>query len=192
MKPFPDIYLPLFICLLMGFLGCDCSKNKNLVAELEKARSKIDRLESDIRELERKYEYLAFEHKRILAKQKALKLWSKKIVEGYGPGIWYMDESTHPVFVKSIESKDIQKILIEMNSRFKQDGLPQILFQKVDGNIAYVRVDNEALLTQRMGTHGAISYLNAVTYTIASIDGIECVWFDFAGGDHAVPGKYCR
>jgi hypothetical protein len=43
-----------------------------------------------------------------------------------------------------------------------------------------------------MGSHGATSYINTVIYSITSIKDIDCIWFDFVKGDHAVPGEYCR
>ena len=87
---------------------------------------------------------------------------------------------------------DVEEIIEELNLKFQQDGLPLIKLLKTNENIAYVRIDNAAVLTQQMGTHGSISYMNAVMYSLASIDTIDCVMFDFKEGDHAIPGKYCR
>jgi spore germination protein GerM len=79
-----------------------------------------------------------------------------------------------------------------LNRMFKQSQLPQVILVQLNGDTAVVRISNEQQLTQQMGSTGATSYLQAVTYTLTSLPGIDYVEFDFQEGDHAAPGRYSR
>jgi outer membrane murein-binding lipoprotein Lpp len=184
------LYFFFIVCLFNVVVsGCD---NKGQNAKRNEANSKISKLTSKNKKLQDQNNELTLQQETLLINHKELQEWAKKLVDGYGPGIWYMDESTMPVFIKPVKSGDIKEIIRELNLKFKQDSLPLIALTKAKGTMAYVRVDDAALLTQRMGTHGSTSYINAVTYSLASVDHIDCVMFDFKEGDHAIPGKYCR
>ncbi|MCJ7774125.1 MAG: hypothetical protein MUP22_13450 [Desulfobacterales bacterium] len=189
MKNLPIYFFSVVCLMIIGFSGCD---NNDQNYKLNEANSKISQLTSENRKLQEQNTELIQKQEALLINHEELEEWAKKLVHGYGSGIWYMDESTMPIFIKPIRSGDIKEIVNELNQKFKQDGLPLITLTKTQGSIAYVRIDESALLTQRMGTHGSTSYINAVTYSLASVDQIDCVWFDFKEGDHAIPGKYCK
>lgn len=189
MKNLPIYFFSIVSLITIGVTGCD---TKDQSTKLNEANAKIAQLSFENRKLQELNNALIQKQETLLINYEELEEWTKKLVEGYGPGIWYMDESTLPVFIKPIGSGDIKEIVNELNRKFKQDHLPLIALTKTEGNIAYVRIDDATVLTQQMGTYGATSYINAVTYSLASIDQIDCVWFDFKEGDHAIPGKYCR
>lgn len=169
--------------------GCTDSKNST---ELKEANAKITQLTLENEKLQRLNTELIQKQDALLINHQELVAWTQKLVDGYGPGIWYMDESTLPIFVKPVTSGSIKEIIDGLNHKLKQDRLPLITLTRTQDNIAYVRIDDAEVLTQQMGTHGATSYINAVTYSLASTDEIDCVMFDFEEGDHAAPGKYCR
>ena len=193
--------------------GCTDSGLKDAKTDLKAAEEKIGVLESSLKEADEELESVKAENMRLTEEMgklqedvntlerkntilsgtcERLDAWSKKLADGYGPGIWYMDESTLPVFVKSMKSSDVNGIVQELNERFSRDHLPDVILKKVDDNTAYLGIDDDDLLTRRMGSHGARSYINAVTYSITSVKGIDCIWLDFEEGDHAAPGEYCR
>ena len=161
-------------------------------ANIRSARSENERLSVEAEKLRDTIRQLEIKNQLLSRRTGELKEWSGKLAAGYGPGIWYMDESTLPVFVKPIPAGDAAALIGELNKRFEKDNLPKILIRKIENRKAYVGVSDEELLTQRLGSHGAESYLNTATYSLVSIDGIDCVRFEFKGGDHARPGEHCK
>jgi hypothetical protein len=183
-------YYFFIICFIItAFIGCD---NKSQDTQLNEANAEMSKLVSENKKLQDQHNELIQKQEALLRNHKELEEWTQKLVDGYGPGVWYMDESTRPVFIKPVLSGDLKEITKELNLKFKQDGLPLITLIKTKGNAAYVTINDGNLLAQRMGTHGAISYMNAVTYSLASVHQINCVSFEFQEGDHAIPGKYCK
>jgi hypothetical protein len=193
--------------------GCGGSKLEELETEVKRVNEKIhdiqqelDAADANIRSvlsenrklsdevvtLRNTARKLTLDNQILLQHSQELKEWSGKLVAGYGSGIWYMDDSTMPVFVQPMRSADVPSIAEELNRRFEQDRLPKILVKNIHNRTVRVGVDDEELLTQEMGSHGATSYLNAVVYSMGSVSGIDCVMFEFKGGDHAVPGEYCK
>ena len=194
-------------------LSCSGSSLEKLAAEHDKTRQQVqqiqaerdaclerlrsvsaahDKLSEEAAGLRRLVDKLKLEKQLLGFRCDELKEWSRTLADGYGEGIWYMDETTLPVFVEPMPSAGIPAIAASLNRRFAADGLPEIRILAVDGGNARVRVDDVEQLTQRMGSHGARSYINAVLYSIASTRGVECVVFEFQEGIHAVPGEYCR
>ncbi len=207
-------FLLIFVLILYAFCsGCSDSELEKTKTELTSARERLGKIELSLDEANKDLETVKAENMRLTSENtklqddfsrlklesgllsdnyEELKAWSKKLVGGYGPGIWYMDESDRPVFVKSMKSSKTDDIARELNRRFRKDGLPEIILKKVSDRKAYLGVDNEELLTQRMGSFGARSYMNAVIYSLTSIEGIDCIYFEFKEGDHAIPGEYCK
>jgi hypothetical protein len=207
-------YLLIVVLIVnLGLFGCANSELEETKHELKEAKEKISVLELALKDANGKIESAKSENRKLsdqIAKvqedfkklritnsivttsYEEMKVWTKKLVGGYGPGLWYFDESKHPVFVKPMKSSDVKGIIQELNERFQGDHLPKIILQKIADKRVYIGVDDEDLLTQRMGSHGATSYINTVIYSITSIKDIDCIWFDFVEGDHAVPGEYCR
>ncbi len=199
MKKFTYLSLILILILYISLLGCGNSKSEKAQSELKElnkkhqlALSENTKLSNEIERLQKENKELRIKNEMLANKQEDLKEWSEKLVEGYGTGIWYIDKWSLPIFVKSMPSADVNKIIEELNLRFAKDSLPRIIFKKIKNKTVYVGLDNDDLLTQRMGSYGAATYLNSVTYSIASVKGINCVWFEFEEGDHAIPGEYCR
>ena len=62
---------------------------------------------------------------------------------------------------------------------------------KVEGETVYIKIFKDDILTQRMGTSGAESYINSILYTLFSVEAVKCIDLDFKEGDHASPGTYC-
>lgn len=91
-----------------------------------------------------------------------------------------------PVSADTLTGIMIQNIL--------NDSWPRIpvRFMKVSNDTAYVEIPVSTVLTQQMGTTGAMSYMISATYSFTELQGVEYVRFDFDEGDHAVPGVYSR
>ena len=175
--------------LLQFFVGCDSNRDNT---QLNEANAKIAELTSENQKLREQNSELRQFQETLMIDHKELKEWAEKLVDGYGPGIWYISDSINPLFVKPVTSGNINEIIRELNQKFKQDRLPLITLFEIKGETVYVRIGDAEILTQQMGTHGASTYLNAITYSLASVNEIKCVIFDFEEGDHAVPGKYCK
>ncbi|MBW2192475.1 MAG: hypothetical protein JRF27_01680 [Deltaproteobacteria bacterium] len=156
------------------------------------AHAENERLSGDVVRLLNAAQKLRLENQLLSRRNREFKEWTRKLSDGYGPGIWYMDESVLPVFVQPVPSGDVADIAEELNRRFEKDTLPKILIKKIENQKVYVGVNDEEMLTQRLGSHGAESFLNTVIYSVGSVNGIDCVWFEFKEGDHAVPGEYCK
>ena len=106
------IFNILFIICLVG-----CTNS-----ELEKAKATIDRLHAenakirqDILKLKGDCKASKLENERLSIRIKELNQWSKKLADGYGTGIWITDESTYPIFVKSMKSANVNDIINELN-----------------------------------------------------------------------------
>ena len=120
-----------------------------------------------------------------------LKEWSVSLVKSVGPSIWYPSEWQYPLPHKRLNTSNIQDIIKELNLLYEQERLPQIIFKKIEGKTIFISPSNSDQLTENMGSFGARSYMNSVTYTLTSVKEIDCVFFEFEPGDHAFPGKYC-
>ena len=161
----------------------------NKINELQKKYDELNKQQSD---LKNDYQKLESKHKNLLIQQKDLEAWSNNLVESYGPSIWYFSMYEKPLFYKHSKGNTAQDIISELNTLLKKDGIPTVILDKIDKNVAYVRVSDDEYLTQRMGSSGAKNYLKVVTYSLASLKNINCVYFDFDTGAHAEPGKYCK
>ena len=196
-------YLLITICsLFIGIISCDGSKQVvEQIPEADKPGQEIAQLKADISELQRSNRELNRQNSELaedLRKYSDQKVEMSKRIEsliaGYGTGIWSTEdaEDIYPVFKKPLKSADVETVIFELNREFSMDHLPRLLFKKKEDNIVFVGVDDEEYLTQRMGSSGALSYMAEVTYSITSVKGVDCVFFEFEEGDHAVPGQYCR
>jgi spore germination protein GerM len=63
---------------------------------------------------------------------------------------------------------------------------------RLEGNKAFVAIQDASYLTQQSGSEGAQAYLAEVTYSLTELAGIAAVNFSFEEGDHAQPGVYTR
>ncbi len=100
--------------------------------------------------------------------------------------------------------KDVNKLIIALNKAVEDeevlhphgDGMkaefPRVILQKIEGHTASIEILNDRYLTRTMGSSGAQDYLAEVTYTLTEHPGVKDVNFNFAPGDHAMPGIYSR
>jgi len=156
-----------------------------LNAEKNSLMEQISQLRTDCAELQSEYDDLK-------AKETELAQWSLQVAERFGPGVWYYSKNERPLPYKSIPNASPDLLISELNALFRQSRLPQITLIKTNGNTAHVQISDDWQLTQQMGSAGATGYIQAVTYTLTSLPGIDDVDFDFEEGDHAVPGRYAR
>ncbi len=120
-----------------------------------------------------------------------LENWAEALVTSYSPGVWYYGEPGYPLFHHAVADPSLEAIAAELNTLLEADGNPLIRLEGAEGNTVHVSLSDDAALTQRMGSSGAQSYLQVVVLSLASLDGIDCVEFEFEEGDHARPGVYC-
>ena len=154
-------------------------KNLQLTAQIDQLRIENERLKA-------KNDFLATQNKVIQPR-------TQQLIACYGTGIWdYGEDIDFPVFVKSMKGAGVRDIIGELNARFQKDKQPKIVIKKREGSTVVIGVDNEEQLGEQMGSSGAVSYMTAVTYSLVSVKGIDCVFFDIGEGDHASPGKYCK
>jgi hypothetical protein len=153
-----------------------------------------------IAELSAELERLRIENRDLAARNEELALQNKEagpriqqLISGYGTGIWdYGDDDVYPVFMKPMKGAGFKEIIAELNSRFRKEGGPEIRFEKKDRGTVYLTISDEEMLGERMGSQGALSYMAAVTYSLTSVQGVDCVFFAIGQSDHAAPGKYCK
>jgi hypothetical protein len=187
------------ISMAIGVTGCGEDKAGRLAAEVEQSRSTIAMLNSEknqlidqISRLQSDYDDLRSDYENLKVKETELSQWCRQMAEDFGPGIWFVGKDERPLPQQSIPNATAARLIDELNRMFKQSQLPQVILVQLNGDTAVVRISNEQQLTQQMGSTGATSYLQAVTYTLTSLPGIDYVEFDFQEGDHAAPGRYSR
>jgi hypothetical protein len=184
---------------LLPLSGCESRKINSLSAELSQSKAQLKELEASQRQLEwqcsqlqDRLAALQSEHEELKRIHLELSQWARQLAQQYGPGLWYLGTEERPLPRKSLPGATASRLAQELNRLFKSSGLPHFTLRNIQGDTAYVRVDGERQLTQEMGTTGATAYLQAVTYTLTSLPGIQYVDFEFQAGDHAMPGKYSR
>ena len=103
-----------------------------------------------------------------------------------------LNDSTGKLEMKKttpVDTLSIQSILEFINKTH-----PRILLGvvKTSNDTIYLKIADATVLTQQMGTTGAMEYLAAAVYNLTELLGIKYVTFDFEEGDHAAPGTYTR
>ena len=172
--------------------GCrngESGKDKMNTAVLE---NEVNQLTSQVADLNRKLDALGAERKTSSDSCTEIKEWADMVVKDLGKGIWYISDKRYPKFVEPFKTGGVPEIIEELNKKFRKDKLPEVLFLGREKDKVIVGVSDDAQLTQKMGSSGAASYMNAVVFTLASVEGVACVQFKFEEGDHAVPGTYYR
>lgn len=180
-------------------VGCDNRKIDALNAELAQSKAEIasltaehqqlfarcSRLQDDLSELQSAHENLE-------AQNSQLTEWAQQVAARFGPSVWYIGPGEKPLPYKQSTNTPAPELARELNRLFARDHLPGFILGSVQGDTAHVKVTDHRQLTQEMGTTGATAYIQAITYTLTSLPGVEYVDFDFEAGDHAMPGKYSR
>lgn len=188
----------LLVALLLYAAGCSQSppgsqrdeiqtlrhQNENLLTQTESLRERNQKLQDALELLKSAYDDLNVQ-------KEELQRWSRDLVKACGPSVWEVSGHEFPLPYKFIKNATLEQLLLELNALMRAKGLPEVVFEQVKEATAYVRIPQDTILTQQMGTSGAEAYLNAVTYTLCSLNEINCVNFDFRPGDHATPGKFC-
>ena len=117
----------------------------------------------------------------------------QQLIACYGTGIWdYGENIDFPVFVRAMKGSDVREVITALNERFRRYKQPTIKLKKLEGHTAFIGLNNEEQLGEEMGSNGAVSYMTVVTFSLISVKGINCVYFDIGESEHASPGKYCK
>lgn len=186
--------LVLIMCCLLMVLSSGCGDK-----DAEEAQLKIESLEKEVATLtallndaNKKMEALGVNDRLTRGNCDEIKAWADSVVKGHGQGVWYMGEDVYPEFIKQVKSGTVETLIEELNKKFRSDKLPEVLYLGTEKDKVQVGVSDDQQLTSGMGSAGAASYMNAVTFTLGSVPGISCVEFKFEEGDHASPGTLCR
>jgi hypothetical protein len=195
------IYFTLALLIITSIVGCHKSEQKQVEQpKINQDQEALATANNRIQELSAQIDQLRIENQRLKAKNDFLTSQNEviqpriqQLIACYGTGIWdYGDDINFPVFVKSMKGADVRDIMAELNERFQKNKQPKITIKKKEGRTVFIGVDNEEQLGEQMGSNGALSYMTAVTYSLISVKGIDCVFFDIGDGEHASPGKYCK
>ena len=109
----------------------------------------------------------------------------------------YYWEATSNDSTGNLEMKRIQRtdsISTKSIFAFINNAHPRILLElvKTSNDTIYLKIKDATVLTQQMGSTGAMEYLAAAVYNLTELPGIKYVTLDFEEGDHAAPGTYTR
>jgi len=158
----------------------------NANIKIQELTAQLDQLKLDNQRLKAKNDLLASQSENIRTR-------IQELIAGYGTGIWdYAGNANYPIFVKSMKDAGVREVIAELNDRFQKYKQPKVKFKKKEHDTVFIGVDNEEQLEEQMGSNGAIGYMTTVTYSLTSVKGIACVYFDIGEGEHASPGKYCK
>ena len=191
----------LTMLIIASTVGCDKSDQKPVAQPtINQNQEALANANSKIQELSAQLDQMKMENQRLKAKNDLFASQNENIqpriqelIAGYGTGIWdYAENTNYPVFVKSMKGAGVRDVMAELNDRFRKDKLPKVQFKKKEEGTVFIGVDNEDQLGERMGSNGALGYMAVVTYSLTSVKGIDCVYFDIGESEHASPGKYCK
>jgi hypothetical protein len=187
------------IAVTLILIGCSAALVACGNPDLEKTQKQLIRLQSEndmlqqqYSDLQRRNNELEDELENLKAKQDEWKQWTQELAAAIGPSIWSPGIYERPIPIQFFKKASPAQLIQALNQHLKSLQLPQVKLLGVRDHSAVVQVEHAEQLTQNMGTTGAESYLGAVTYTLCSLEQIQCVDFKFAPGTHAVPGPYCR
>lgn len=101
---------------------------------------------------------------------------------------------TKELELKQLQSVDRNALTGESLEKIINKSWPRIdlKFIKTSNDTAFISIPDSEVMTQQMGSAGAMNYLVSTTYTFTELMGINHVSFDFEEGDHGVPGVYNR
>jgi hypothetical protein len=189
----------LLAAILIVAAGCGNDKIEQVQSELEGARKEAQTLRAEnvrfraqLSQLQAENKDLQISLELLAAREAQLAQWSRQLVERFGPAVWYFGPDDKPLPYRSMPNATPQSLIEALNDLLRASDLPQIALIKIEGHTAYVHIRGDEKLTQAMGSAGANSYIQAVTFTLCSLSQITSVDIDFKEGDHAVPGIYTR
>ncbi len=190
--------------IIMGVLttGCDTSRREEPVpppkVEQGEAVQKVvpgelTLAQAEIQSLSAQLEKARAETAWLEQRNEELRKLNEQLFTGHGTSIWdYDDMNNLPVFVESLKGAGVSEVIARLNSRFGRMRSPGVVFKKQEGRIVHIRTDNDEMVTTQMGSSGAAAYIKSVAYSLTSVKGVDCVYFDIEEGDHAGPAKLCR
>jgi hypothetical protein len=159
---------------------------------LNDAKAKIQGLSAQLQDVTIENQRLKARNDLLESQDREMQPLIRQLVAGYGTGIWdYGEKIDYPVFIRSMKGANAQEVIAGLNERFRKFGQPGLSYEKKEDRTVFIRVDNEEQLDEQMGSNGALSYMTSVVYSLTSVKGVDCVYFDIGEGDHAGPGKYC-
>ena len=176
------------------------AKVENMWGNFERERSQwLDSnyaLKSELailKDIEREKMLLQSSHDSLKNRHQRLDRWAKVLTDGYGPGIWvYNDEHFRPLYNRAPREATVSGILSELNESNRKAGNPIVEMRRLEKGVVYLGVSDDLQPTMQMGSSGALAYIQSTLYSVASLDDVECVQFEFSVGDLATPGKYCK
>lgn len=86
-------------------------------------------------------------------------------------------------------SLTLDALTLALRTNYPEIGLE---VDRISNDTLFVRIADASYLTQQMGSSGAQVYIMETTYAYTELPNIDVVHFDFAEGDHAIPGDYTR
>ncbi len=193
--------LLLALVMILTLMACEKHEQKPVAQpEVKQDQEALVNANSKMQELSAQLDQLKYENQRLKAKIDILVSQNENVqpriqalIAGYGTGIWdYAEDTNDIIFVKSMKGAGLRDVMTELNDRFKKYKQPRVQFKKKEDGTVFVGVDNEDQLGERMGSNGALGYMAIITYSLTSVKGIDCVYFDIGESEHASPGKYCK
>ena len=177
------IILHIFLLVFcLSYFGCSNS-------ELEKTKSALKQAHENITLIQDELDYKSYILDNHIKEKKGLQKELSKLKE--------INQKYENLLISEPKLKSRLNQLISIRQTINEynaekNHFPKVILSKIDNRIVYIKVNDEELLTQRMGTYGASEYMKEVQNTITAVEGIDCVYFDIEEGDHAFPGKYCK
>jgi hypothetical protein len=181
------------VSAIVCIVGCEKADQAHAdKEELAKAHKEIEELSTQLDLLVGEIKELKVKNEQLESHQKRLQPRIQRLISGYGTGIWDHEENDiYPVFARSMKGADVKAVIAGLNERFLKYKQPQVGYKKTEERTVFIGLDNEEQLGERMGSHGALNYMTSVSYSLTSVKGVDCVYFDIKEGEHAGPGKYC-
>lgn len=181
-----------WVCLFIFLTGCSQQASTEAETKINALKQEVANLSSHVETLNQNLESLAAENERLQDQYNELGEWADRVVARFGEGVWYMEDLKYPFFAEAKKGAGLQELIDQLNLRFAQDKLPEVIYLGRDERTVVVGVSDDNQLTRQMGSFGAASYMNAVVFSLASMEDVSCVTFKFEEGDHAAPGTDCR
>lgn len=110
------------------------------------------------------------------------------------PYIAVFDEESEQLKAEKNPEFDMTLLTVERITQALHTNYPEIALQvdRISNDTLFAKIADARYLTQQMGSSGAQVYIMEATYAYTELPEIKIVHFDFAEGDHAVPGNYGR
>lgn len=108
-------------------------------------------------------------------------------IVAFNEGSEQLEAEKNPDFDQTLLTVDALTQALRTN--YPEIGLE---IDRVSDDTLFVQITDARYLTQQMGSSGAQTYIMEATYAYTELPDIALVHFDFAEGDHAVPGTYTR